>query len=184
MSDIPGFLHDGFQSLVNEIAEAARRHGGVGKPRFRAAVSEEEYFQQYVRLVQRRGVRRVVFVSDSFSEAFPDDSFLDTLLQRVSSDPGFELYAFVGLLSDEVANPILLRMKEASNADVGRVEVRELGMKPLLRGVFTNYGGICQAIQQAGPKVEETYEFQGVDLTDEVLAATWLYVTSSARRKE
>ncbi len=180
MSDIPRFLHDGFESLLSEIADAARQAGTPGKPHYRAVSTEKEYFHEYARLLQNRGVRRVVFVSDSFSEAFPDERFLDALMHKVSTEAGFELYAFVGLLSDEASNPILGRMKEASTLNVGTVEVHELGMKPLLRGVFTNKGGICRAIQQPGPEIEGTYLFRGIDLTEEVLAATRSYLTSDA----
>ncbi|MFW6368934.1 MAG: hypothetical protein ACOCZ9_04270 [Spirochaetota bacterium] len=177
MSDVPEFLNDAFRSLLEEITEVARREGGAaGRPVKKLDSSSSEYFSEFVRLAGRRSVSRVVLLSDSFSEQFPDNRFLSTIDSRLFDDPDFEFYAFVGLLADEHTNEFLKSLRQRAENASGYVEVRELGMKPLMRGLFTDRGAVCQALQLPGSRIEESYYFGDIDLTEKVLSVTRAYL--------
>lgn len=168
----------------------------------RANDSAGRYLSEFARLIEQRRVSRVVLVSDSFAEVFPDDRFLDTLERRLCGERGFEFYGFVGLLHDQRPNAILARLQAIAEQAVGIVEVSELGIKPLLRGLFTDVGGICQSLS-GGPEtggmelgqslsgvsendaeagndsvspIGESYLFRDVDLTSHILELTRAYL--------
>lgn len=182
MSDVPDFLNDAFRSLLEEITEVAGKGGASTHPVKKLDSSSSDYFSEFARLARRRSVSRVVLLSDSFSELFPDNRFLSAIDSRLSDEPDFEFYAFVGLLADERTNSILASVRESAKNASGYVEVRELGMKPLMRGLFTDNGAVCQALQLPGARVEESYFFSDVDLTEKVLSVTRAYLKETSAR--
>ena len=145
MSGAPHFFSAGFDAVLDRLITAANELG-AREPQMRASDSAERYLSEFARLIEQRAVSRVVLVSDSFAEVFPDDRFLDVLERRLCAEHGFEFYGFVGLLHDQQPNEILTRLTEIARHAVGVIEVSELGIKPLLRGLFTDAGGICQSL--------------------------------------
>ena len=145
MSGAPHFFSAGFDAVLERLISAASELG-AREPQMRTNDSADRYLSEFARLIEQRAVSRVVLVSDSFAEVFPDDRFLDVLERRLCGEHGFEFYGFVGLLHDQQPNEILARLKEIARHAVGVIEVSELGIKPLLRGLFTDAGGICQSL--------------------------------------
>ncbi|MFP4067419.1 MAG: hypothetical protein ACLFRR_06485 [Spirochaetaceae bacterium] len=178
---VPNVLREGFDAVVRRLEEAAQANaeGTVSIERV-GDLPPAHYLARFEPAVRERHVDRVVLVSDDLDEELLTPEFVDLLRDRLEGGEGFTFIAFVGLVSSEMDNAGLTALKEAATRAPGQVTITELGMKPLLQGLFTNVGGICRGLEQTAESISRVVLFSGVDLTREVAEIARSYLRYEA----
>jgi hypothetical protein len=180
-AEFPGILKDGFDAIVEHLERKAReRQAGFYLDRL-GDVSPASYLGRFEPAIRERQVEQVVLVSDGLGEDLVTAEFIDAVCERIDSDDAFSFHAFIGILDDEETNRGLEKIKVAAARAPGRVELTEIGMKPLLQGLFTNTGGLCRGLEQGTKSINRVMLFEGVDLTAEVLEFARSYLRFDKR---
>ena len=175
-SAFPQVLRDGFDALVRRLEERARRTvEGFAAERL-DRVTPASYVERFTPAVQERRADSVVLVSDHFGEDLLTPQFVEVVCGRIEEDSSFSFQAFVGFVREETASVRLDRLKRVAARAPGQVEIVELGMKPLLQGLFTNVGGLCRGLEEGEATIDRVYLFDGVDLTAPVLELARSYL--------
>jgi hypothetical protein len=176
MHDVPDFLWDGFDGLIRDLSRIARQQSDGATVKRLTDTPVSKYLGHFANLVRRRNVRRVVLLSDSLEEPFPDERFGRVVAERLHRERNFSFHAFVGVFDESQQNRLMDLLRDAARNGRGTVRVTELGMKPLLQGLFTNREGICQGLQLPGGEIQYSYLFRDVDLTESLLDLAHSYL--------
>lgn len=183
-SAFPRILTEGFDGLIERLEERARRTVGGFTAERLGDVSPARYVERFTPAVRERRVDSVVLVSDHFGEDVLTRQFVEAVCARIEEDATFSFQAFVGVIGEEAADARLDRLKKVAGEAPGRVEIVELGMKPLLQGLFTNVGGLCRGLEEGETTIDWVYVFDGVDLTAPVLELARAYLRFDAEERE
>jgi hypothetical protein len=175
-SAFPQILREGFDGLIEGLEKRARQAVTGFTAERLGDVTPARYVERFAPAVRAHRVSSVVFVSDHFGEDVLTPRFVEAICERVEEDGAFSFKAFVGFIAQEHANTRLHRLKEVAKQAPGQVEIVEMGMKPLLQGLFTNVGGLCRGLEEGETTIERVYLFDNVDLTAPVLELARAYL--------
>lgn len=161
-----GFMTEVFDCILQRLINSAKKQKDGFEVQTSNPSDSADYTNSFGAILRNKSLKTAVLLSDKM-EDYPYDSIIDALIDKLVVDRDFSLTVYIGILEDEFENTSLKKLLSRKDKYVGKLSIFEIGMKPMLQGMFTNVGSICSDFQTGAGKGRNVV-FKEVDLVDDI----------------
>ena len=153
-----GFMRKTFTYVIKNLIQCAKKQRNGFKIQINEPLNSVDFINSFELLLNNKNLNKVILLTDEMQEDF-NDNIIDALIEKLLLDQEFSLTIYVGILENNLENLILKRLLLNRDKYSGKISIIELGIKPLVQGVFTNTGSICLDFR-TGKRKRRSYYFK------------------------